>query len=119
MTILYLDTDAQRIGRRMALHVQGILAGEDAGRLPVDFRRNRRLTLKVATAWAIGVHAEWRVLTEGELLHDEPPNEERRLSLAAAAREAVAANLDLLAADRSVAPGGSRCGLHGRRCGPR
>ena len=102
---VYLDTDAQRIGRRTALHVQRILAGEDAGTLPVDFRRNRRLTLNMATARAIGVHPDWRVLTEAELLHDDPPNVGRRLSLASAAREAVAANLDLLAANRSVAAG--------------
>ena len=102
---LYLDTDLRRLGRRVALHVQRILAGEDAGGLPVDFRRNRRLTLNMATARAIGVHPDWRVMTEAEVLHSEPPNVARRLSLAAAAREAVAANLDLAAADRSVAAG--------------
>ena len=47
---LYLDTDMRRLGRRTALHVQRILAGEDAGGLPVDFRRNRRLTLNMRTA---------------------------------------------------------------------
>ena len=98
---LYLDTDMRRLGRRVALHVQRILAGG----LPVDFRRNRRLTLNMATARAIGVHPDWRVMTEAEVLHDEPPNVTRRLSLASAAREAVAANLDLAAADRSLAAG--------------
>ena len=102
---LYLDTDMRRLGRRVALHVQRILAGEDAGRLPVDFRRNRRLTLNMATARAVGVHPDWRVMTEAEVLHNEPPNVARRLSLASTAREAVAANLDLAAADRSVAAG--------------
>ncbi len=102
---LYLDTDLRRLARRVALHVQRILGGEDAGRLPVDFRRNQRLTLNMATARAIGVHPSWRVLTEAELLRNEPANVARRLSLASAAREAVAANLDLLAADRSVAAG--------------
>ena len=102
---LYLDTDLRRLARRVALHVQRILGGEDAGGLPVDFRRNQRLTLNMATARAIGVHPSWRVLTEAELLRNEPPNVTRRLSLASAAREAVAANLDLLAADRSVAAG--------------
>ncbi len=102
---LYLDTDVRRLGRRAALHVQRILAGEDAGGLPVDFRRNRRLTLNMTTARAIGIHPDWRVMTEAELLHDEPPNVTRRLSLPSAAREAVAANLDLAAADRTVAAG--------------
>ncbi len=102
---LYLETDLRRLARRVALHVQRILGGEDAGGLPVDFRRNQRLTLNMATARAIGVHPSWRVLTEAELLRNEPANVTRRLSLASAAREAVAANLDLLAADRSVAAG--------------
>ncbi len=102
---LYLDPDVRRLGRRAALHVQRILGGEDAGDLPVDFRRGRRLTLNMATARAIGVHPNWRVATEAELLHDEPSNVARRLSLASAAREAVAANLDLAAADRSVVAG--------------
>ena len=44
-------------------------------------------------------------MTEAELLHNEPTNVTRRLSLASAAREAVAAHLDLAAADRSVAAG--------------
>ena len=99
------ETDLRRLARRVALHVQRILAGEGAAGLSVDFRRSRRLTLNMATARAIGVHPDWRVLTEAELLHDEPPNLARRIDLAAAAREAVAANLDLAAADRSVAAG--------------
>ena len=102
---LYLDTDLRRLGRRAALHVQRILGGEDAGSLPVDFLRNQRLTLNMETARAIGVHPDWRVMTEAELLHNEPSNVARRLTLASAAQEAVAANLDLAAADRTVRAG--------------
>ena len=102
---LYLDTDLQRLGRRAGLHVQRILAGEDAGSLPIDFRRNLRLTVNMRTARAIGVHPNWGVMTEAELLHDAPRNVTRRLGLASAVREALAANLDLAAADRSVAAG--------------
>ena len=102
---LYLETDLERLGRRIALHIQRILLGEDAGDLPVDFRRRRRLTLNLATARAIGVHPGWRVLTDAELLHDTPLGESRRLSLAAAVRESLAANLDLRAADRVTAAG--------------
>lgn len=99
---LYLDTDLRRTRPVGDAPVQRILAGEDASVLPVDFRRNRRLTLNMATARTIGVHPDWRVMTGAEVLHNEPPNVARRLSLASEAREAVAANLDLAAADRSV-----------------
>ena len=102
---LYDDADYRRLGRRVALHVQRLLRGEDAGALPIDFRRDRRLTLNMATARAIGVYPDWGVLTEAELLHDTPPVAERRLSLETVAREAVAANLDLAADERRVAAG--------------
>ncbi len=101
----YLDTDLDRQARRIALHVQRILLGENAGDLPVDFERSRRLTLNLATARAIGVHPGWRVMTDAELLHAEPRGVTRRLSLASVGREALAANLELLAAHRSVAAG--------------
>ena len=102
---LYDDVDSRRLGRRVALHVQRLLRGEDAGTLPIDFHRGRRLTLNMATARAIGVYPDWHLLTEAELLHEAPPAVARRLSLVAAAQEAVAANLDLAAAARGVAAG--------------
>ena len=102
---LYDDADFRRLGRRVALHVQRLLRGENAGALPIDFHRDRRLTLNMATARAIGVYPDWRVLTEAELLHDAPPTAARRLSLVTAAQEAVAANLDLAADERRVAAG--------------
>lgn len=102
---LYDDADFRRLGRRVALHVQRILRGENAGALPIDFHRDRRLALNVGTARAVGVYPDWRVLTEAELLHDAPPAGARRLSLVTAAQEAVSANLDLAADERSVAAG--------------
>ena len=100
-----LETDLGRLGRRIALHLQRILRGEDAGELPVDFRRSHRLTLNLATARAIGVHPDWRVMTDADLLHTAPTGITRRLSLAGVTREALAANLEIMAADRSVAAG--------------
>lgn len=102
---LYRDDDFPRLARRIAVHVQRLLRGENAEALPIDFRRDRRLTLNLATARAVGVDPDWRLLTEAELVQDDPPPAVRRLSLAAAAREAVAANLDLAAEDRSLAVG--------------
>ena len=102
---LYLDADLKRLGRRIALHVQRILAGEDAGALPVDFRRSVRLTLNLRTARAIGVHPDWRTMSEAELLHAGPTEQTRRLSLVSTVREALAANPDVAAASRAVAAG--------------
>lgn len=105
LTSIYLDTDFRRLGRRVALNVQRILRGEDAGAIPVDFRRGERLTLNLATARAIGAYPSWSVITEAELLDDERRDVARRLDLPTAAREAVAANLDVRTADRFVAAG--------------
>ena len=44
-----------RLGRRIALNVQRILLGEDAGTLPVDFVRRIRPSLNVDTVLTLGV----------------------------------------------------------------
>ena len=102
---VHIDTDLRRLARRLALHVQRILGGESPGSLPVDFRRDNRLTLNMATARAVGVYPGWRVMTEAELVDNAPPRVSRRLSLVRSAQEAVTANLDLAAARQSVAAG--------------
>ncbi len=102
---LYDDADSRRLGRRLAVHVQRLLRGEDPGALPIDFRRGRRLTINMATARAIGWYPDWRVRTEADLVGAAPVAGVRRLSLTRAAHEAVAANLDLAAEDLRVAAG--------------
>ena len=102
---MYLDADFPRLARRVALHVQRVLHGENAGALPVDFRRNQRLTLNLDTARKIGIHPRWSVLTEAELFGSERADPVRRLDLTSAAREAVAANLDLAVSDETVSAG--------------
>lgn len=105
LTSLYLDADFVRVGRRLALHVQRILLGEDGGTLPVDFPRSTRLTMNVATARAIGISPSWSVFTEAELLDAERPGARVAYDLAGVARAALAVNLDVAAADRSVEAG--------------
>jgi ABC-type uncharacterized transport system substrate-binding protein len=65
---LFLDTDFQRMARRVALNMQRILLGEEAGSLPVLFSRSRRLTINMETARSIGIYPNWAVITEAELL---------------------------------------------------
>jgi len=98
-------SDFRRLARRVALNVQRILLGEDAGTLKVAFTRGEQLTINMATARAIGTYPPWGVLTEADLLNEEIEDIDRRLSLDRAVREAMAANLDLAVADRNVAAG--------------
>ena len=50
-----LDTDSERLSRRVAINVHRILLGEDAGQLEVTFSQGQRLTINMATARAIDV----------------------------------------------------------------
>ena len=99
------ETDLSRIARRIALNVQRILLGEDAGTLNVAFPEGEELTINMATARAIGIYPTWSVLTEAELLHEKVGDIERRLSLESAVREAIEANLDIAVENQVVAAG--------------
>jgi outer membrane protein TolC len=94
-----------RVARRVALHVQSILLGDAAGTLPVAITDQERLTINLGTARAIDVWPPWGVLTEAEVIRPERADVPRRLELVTAVREAVQVNLDLAAAERTVAAG--------------
>ncbi len=94
-----------QIVRRIALNVQRILLGAEAGTLSVAFTAQERLAINMRTARAIQAYPTWKILTEATLIGEMAPPAERQLSLASAVREAVTANLDLAAQDRAVAAG--------------
>ncbi len=98
-------TEITRIGRRVALNIQRILMGEDAGTLSVLLEQPERLMVNMATARATGVYPSWRVLVEAVQIADEPLEYARSLTFDQAVREAVQANLSLRATDRAVAAG--------------
>jgi outer membrane protein len=89
----------QRRARRVAVDLQRILAGEDAGSLPVRLVSAPHLTLNLATARAIGFSPSWGVLTEAELLNADSAAAADTLTLSAAMRDAAEKNLELAAAD--------------------
>jgi len=94
-----------RLARRTALNIQRILLGEDAGTLPYAFPARERLTINMATARAIKVYPPFSVLGEAELLDEGAVEIKRQMSLMGSVQEAIAANLDLAAQDRTVAAG--------------
>ena len=101
---LHADADISRLARRIALNIQQILEGKDAGSLDVLFSRSERLTVNMATARALGVYPPWSVLTEAELLNDVQERG-RQLTLVSTVSESIAANLELVASDRGIAAG--------------
>jgi outer membrane protein TolC/ABC-type uncharacterized transport system substrate-binding protein len=91
-----------RLARRIALNVQRILLGEDAGTLPTAFPGGEQLTINMATARAIGVFPSWAVMTEAVLINDTRRDIERVMSMQSAVDEALAKNLLLAAAEQAV-----------------
>jgi outer membrane protein TolC len=94
-----------RRARRVAVDLQRILAGENAGTLPVRLTGAPRLTLNLATARAIGFAPGYAVRTEAELVGTDSLGPADTVSLADAMRSAASANLDLKAADLGVESG--------------
>jgi outer membrane protein TolC len=85
--------------------MQEVLEGAEAGEMPTAFPSEERLTINMATARAIGVSPRFTTLLQADLLHEEVSQAAKTLSLSMVVREASIANLDLAAADRSVAAG--------------
>jgi outer membrane protein TolC len=108
LTSAATDLVGQRIARRAALNVQRILLGEDPATIPVQFTRNARVSINMATARAVGVSVPWAIMTEAVLVEREQRDVDRRVNLGSAVREAVARNLDLAAQALAVTAGEQR-----------
>jgi outer membrane protein len=94
-----------RRARRVAVDLQRILAGEDAGTLPVRLVSASRLTLNLATARQIGFSPGYSLLTDAELVGTDSLGPADTLTLAETMRGAAQTNLDLAAANLDVASG--------------
>ncbi len=90
------------IARRIAILMQRILLGSDAGTLNVGFESHGRLLLNMKTARAIGFSPSWATLTDAEFLHREEKAQVAPISLVQAMEIAIEANLDLRVADYDV-----------------
>ncbi len=99
------DHNFTREARRVALVVQSILLGDQAGNFPVEFSEEELLSINMATARAIKFSPSWSILTEATLINEEPAQKGRTLTLEQAVNESVDVNLDLLAANQFVAAG--------------
>ncbi|MCG8603400.1 TolC family protein, partial [bacterium] len=94
-----------RISRRVALNVQRVLLGEDAGTIPTAFAVGQQIIINMQTARTIGVFPPFSVTTEAVLLNEQRDRIERTVSLSSVLQEAVDKNLDLAAEARFVQAG--------------
>ena len=84
-----------KIIRRISLHVEAILNGEDAAHLPVHMSFEENLTLNMQTANKIGFSPKFTVLAKAELINEFAPEGARVVNLRQVMREAMNTNLDL------------------------
>jgi outer membrane protein TolC len=89
--------DEIRRMRRAAIFVQRIHMGEPAGSFPVTFEQRPVLVINMATAKAIGTWPRFEVMAEARLINDQSGTQGPLITLEMAMRNAVRANLDLMA----------------------
>jgi outer membrane protein len=95
-----------KLTRRVALNVQRILLGEDAGTIPFGFTAGEQITINMETARKINVYPNWSILTEAELISPVREKQVQRVvNLGSIVNEAIDVNLDLATEERFVAAG--------------
>ena len=99
------DGYQQQIIRWAALNAQQILLGAEPAELPAAFPPQERLIINMRTADRIGVSPSWAMLVAARLINRDERPAARRLSLTGVMEEVQGLNLELLAAQRSVAAG--------------
>ncbi len=94
-----------RLARRIALNIQRILLGEDAGSLSVSFPAAKRTFINLKTAFAVGVSPKWSTLLEADIIEMEPPEFEGAptYALEDVIKKIGTDNLDVLAKIQEVA----------------
>jgi outer membrane protein len=97
MTTGGAQRDAERLARRIALMIQRIAQGEDAGTFEVGFPTMQQLMINMRTAQDIGFSPRWQDLTDAEQLYVEPREQQPALTLLDAMRAALNANPELAA----------------------
>ena len=89
--------DEIRRMRRAAIFVQRIFMGEPAGSFAIAFEQRPVLVINMATAKAIGSWPRFEVMAEARLINDQSGTRGPLITLEIAMRDAVRANLDLMA----------------------
>ena len=96
------ETLIPRRARRVALNLQRILLGENAGDIPVNISIDEKFIVNMATARTINIYPGFNVLTEAELLNPIRKAVSRNLTLESVIFESIEVNLDLLSRQKSV-----------------
>jgi outer membrane protein TolC len=93
-----------QMARRLAVTVQRILSGDDAGNIPTGVTAGERLRINAQTARALGWFPNWADLAEAEMIGDLG-SRGRTLTLVQAMREGLESNVDLAAQEMQTRAG--------------
>jgi len=104
-------SDMVRWFRRLAINVQRGLMGEELSSLPVVYKENSKLVINMKTARRINWFPSWALQVEAELLHEDPENIERSLTLKDVVLQAVEANPSLKASAEDLEIGRQQIAL--------
>ena len=96
-------SDFSKRARQTALNLYDLLKGRTADTLPTAFDGEMQLVINMETARRIGVYPSFAVLKRAVVIGEEQGG--MRLDLASVAREAVAANLNIIAGKLGVEAG--------------
>lgn len=89
------DVDVTRATRRVALNLQSILLGTDAGELKVGLAQPQKLAINMRTARAIGYSPRWEELEAAIVIHGDADMAGERFSLVEALHRTIDSNLAL------------------------
>jgi outer membrane protein TolC/ABC-type uncharacterized transport system substrate-binding protein len=89
------NVDVTRATRRVALNLQSILLGTDAGTLKVGLSQPQKLAINMRTARAIGYSPRWEELESAIVVNGEPAASGERFTLVEALQRTLSSNLAL------------------------
>ncbi len=96
------DSDLPRLFRRLALNVQRVLLGEDAGSLNVHVSESNQLAVNMQTSKKLGLSPPWSILQDAELINKDSEQEEVVLTLREAIQRGIECNPGLAAAKKVI-----------------
>lgn len=96
------DSDLPRLIRRLALNIQRVLLGENAGDLSVYVPESDQLAINMKTAKEIGVSPPWHIMNDAVLIEAEHKHACMELSLRDAVDFGVVRNPGLAASGKII-----------------
>jgi outer membrane protein TolC len=96
-------SNAGRLIRRIALNIQRMANGENAGNMAVALSQKEELVINMATARQIDYSPDWDILSEALQINELREDVDRRVNIYSVIAEGLEKNLDIVIAKKDVA----------------